>query len=212
MIRSRGPLPGALLRGAPLWGALLGGALLGVVVVLAAGCGDADPEAAPVDDPAAAAAAAVAASANAPTSTTEPGPVDPLTIVGEIINPYDLDNGDCFNRVEDLRAGRKIVITSKIECEEAHMYEVFHFFEVDAPHPSIYPGDRAMEALAQQTCYSEFEAFVGEIYELSVFEIGTLTPTRSNFEDERARYRGIHCWLYRVDGELIEGSVRGLAL
>jgi len=196
------------------------------VVLLLAGTatacgGDDDADVGDVLDPAAAAAAtgqprddAVASDPDDEAiSTTAPdtdeAPLDPLTIQGEIIRDYNLENGDCFNRIEDLREGRKVVITARLDCGQPHVYEVFHTFDLDAPHPSIYPGDTAMRDYARRLCYEQFEAFVGEIYEKSVFEIGVFTPDRVSFEDDEARYRGVHCWLHRTDGEPVLGTARG---
>lgn len=138
--------------------------------------------------------------------------LDPLSIVGEIIRDYDLVNGDCFNRIEDIIQGRKVVITSRIECEDAHTYEVFHMFELDVPHPAIYPGNTAMREYALQRCYEYFADFVGEIYELSLYEIGVFTPDRTNFEHEVARYRTVHCWLYRNDLAPMTSSAKGTGI
>ncbi len=137
--------------------------------------------------------------------------LDPMSIPGEFIGDYDLLNGDCFNRIEDLQAGRRVVITSRVDCSTPHTYEVFHTFELDAPHPSVYPGDRVMTDFTRKVCYDHFEAFVGEMYELSIYEIGVFTPDRTNFEHEVARYRGVHCWLYRTDGEPMVASAQGTA-
>ncbi len=68
-----------------------------------------------------------------------------------------------------------------------------------------------MRGFALRVCYEQFEAFVGEIYELSVYEIGVFTPNRTNFEHEVARYRGVHCWLYEDSVESVSGSARGTA-
>ena len=189
---------------------------------------DAEPE---LTDPAAAVAAAESSDTQdvvAPTSgagsdqdesgaddgdpaDTDLGSIDPRTIPGEIIAEYNLADGECFNRLEGLQSGRRVTITARVGCDEHHLSEVFHTFEIDAPHPSIYPGDDAMQSFALRTCYKQFEAFVGEIYELSVYEIGVFTPTRTNFEDDAARYRGVHCWLYDVDGEPLVGTAAGTA-
>lgn len=179
----------------------------------------------PVEDPAAAAAARAATEATAPATTADDGEdrddgadgdeseeISPLDIAGEIITQYDLISGDCFNQVDSVRDGRKVTITSRLDCDELHWAEVFYTFEVDAPHPAIYPGTRAMEDLARRGCYERFESFVGQIYELSVFRIGIFIPNRSNFEHPDARYRGIHCWLYHGETETIQGSVRGLGI
>lgn len=179
----------------------------------------------PVEDPAAAAAARAATEATAPATTADDGEdrddgddgdeseeISPLDIAGEIITQYDLISGDCFNQVDSVRDGRKVTITSRLDCDEPHWAEVFYTFDVDAPHPAIYPGTRAMEDLARRGCYERFESFVGQIYELSVFRIGIFIPNRSNFEHPDARYRGIHCWLYHGEEETIQGSVRGLGI
>ena len=108
-------------------------------------------------------------------SPGELGPIDPLDIPGEIISEYSLVEGDCFNRFEGLQAGRRLAITARIGCDEPHWGEVYHTFELDAPAPAIYPGDDAVRGFALRVCYEQFEAFVGEIYELSVYDIGVFT-------------------------------------
>lgn len=139
------------------------------------------------------------------------GPIDPLDIPGEIINEYSLVEGDCFNRFEGLQAGRRLAITARVGCDEPHSAEVYHTFDLDAPHPAVYPGDDAVRGFALRVCYEHFEAFVGEVYELSVYEIDVFTPNRTNFEHEVARYRGVHCWLYDPGDEQLAGTARGTA-
>ena len=136
------------------------------------------------------------------------GPIDPLDIAGEIINEYSLVGGDCFNRFEGLQAGRRLAITARVDCDEPHWAEVYHTFELDAPHPAVYPGDDAVRGFALRVCYEQFDAFVGEVYEMSVYEIGVFTPNRTNFEHDVARYRGVHCWLHDADDELLSGTAR----
>ena len=50
---------------------------------------------------------------------------------------------------------------------------------------------------------------MGEIYELSELELGFLTPPRTNFEDEVARFRGVHCYVYLEDDTELVGTARG---
>ena len=146
-----------------------------------------------------------------PDDAGELGPIDPLDIPGEIINEYDLVDGDCFNRFEGLQAGRRLAITARVGCDEPHWAEVYHTFDLDAPHPAVYPGDDAVRGFALRVCYEQFEAFVGEVYELSAYEIGVFTPNRTNFEHEVARYRGVHCWLYESNVESAAGTARATA-
>jgi hypothetical protein len=187
-----------------------------ILGVVAGSCGRGADESAgsstPIDPAAAAAAQADAATtATIPEAELDIDQLDPTQIRGEPINQYDLVLGDCFDRVEGLRAGRKVEITSRIDCAETHQYEVFHTLQYPATHPAIYPGDDAMTDYGLNACYQQFESFVGEIYELSVYEIGVFTPNRDNFEHSVARYRGITCWLFRDDLEPTEGSARDSA-
>lgn len=213
------------------------GAMAGVAVgvaVLAACSGGPDRTVEEVFDPAAAVAEAdtaaatdVVAGASAPdgsgegsesgaaeAGTDEPaglGPIDPLDIPGEIISEYSLVQGDCFNRLEGLQSGRRLAITARVGCDQSHWAEVYHTFDLDAPHPAVYPGDDAVRGFALRVCYEQFEAFVGVPYELSVYEIGVFTPNRTNFEHEEARYRGIHCWLYHTDDLPLAATAQGVA-
>ena len=147
-------------------------------------------------------------------SSDEPdelGPIDPLDIPGEIISEYSLVEGDCFNRLEGLQSGRRLAITARVGCDQDHWAEVYHTFDLDAAYPAVYPGDDAVRGFALRVCYEQFEAFVGEAYELSVFEIGVFTPNRTNFEHEEARYRGVHCWLYHTDDLPLSETARSAA-
>ena len=175
-----------------------------------------------VSDPAAAAAASgppdtvdVAASPSDDAAADQDDPdeldlIDPLDIAGEIVNEYSLVQGDCFNRFEGLREGQRLAITARVGCDEPHWGEVYHTFEFEAPHPSVYPGDDAVRDYALRICYDHFEDFVEEKYELSDYDIGVFTPNRTNFEHEQARYRGVHCWLYHLDAETVSGSAEGV--
>ena len=132
--------------------------------------------------------------------------IDPLSIPGEIVTEDSLELGECFNQVRGLTSGRRFEIIARIDCEQPHWAEVFHVFEIDVPHPGIHPGDAEMRDYARRSCYEHFEPFVGESYELSVYEIDVFTPTRVNFEHDVARYRTVHCWLHDIDSETISGS------
>lgn len=218
----------------------LRGCLWGVAVaVLAAGCsgGVDDDEADDATDPAAAVAAADSADTTDVVAGLEGGsgarpdtgadvagaaddasddsgelrPIDPLDIAGEIISEYSLVDGDCFNRFEGLAAGRRLAITARVDCDEPHWAEVYHTFSLEAAHPAVFPGDDAVRGYALRVCYEQFDAFVGEVYELSAYEIGVFTPNRTNFEHDVARYRGVHCWLYDTDEDLVSGTAAGAA-
>jgi hypothetical protein len=188
------------------------------LVLLAGSCGDdgtADDSSS--GDPAFAAAAALEAAGRstttAPSDTDpaddEPEPLDPTTIPGEIIDKYALEVGECFDRLEDLRAGRPVIITTRLACDEPHHFQIFAELSYPAEHPSLYPGDDIMFDFALRSCYQRFPGWVGTTYELSELEIGVITPDRENFENNAARYRGIHCWVEHVAGEELTDTMRG---
>jgi hypothetical protein len=191
--------------------------LVAAAVALGGGlgaCGD-DGRGTAADDPARFADESLdavddrARSDDAVTTTAPPTSLDPTDIPGAPVNQFELDIGDCFDRLEDLQDGRPVVITTRLDCDEPHHMEIFHRTLYPAEHPSVHPGDTVMRDYALQACYREFPGWVGQEYELSELDIGVIVPPRENFEDDRARYRGIHCWVERVDGEAMTGSSRG---
>ena len=192
-------------------------ALLVATALVLVACSDDDGSSAPPDDPAqfaadnlAEAARRGAADEAAPssTTTTEPAPLDPTEIPGEPVNQYSLVTGDCFDQLEDRRDGLPVTITTRISCDEPHHFQVFAQLTYPAEHPSIYPGDAAVRDYALQRCYREFTPWVGSEYELSDLGIGVIIPNQENFESNAARYRGIHCWADRTDGEPMIGTSR----
>lgn len=184
--------------------------------LLVSACGSDGGDSAPANDPARFAAEELDANpgsqrdagvdeSSTPT-TTEPAPLDPTDIPGEPINQYNLGVRDCFDQIEDRRDGLPVTITTKLPCDDPHHFEVFAQFTYPAEHPSIFPGDAVIRDYAIASCYRVFPAWVGSEYELSELEIGVIIPTQTNFEDDAARYRGIHCWVERTDGEPMIGT------
>ena len=128
--------------------------------------------------------------------------------VGDVVNLHDLEDGACFNRYSWVQDDRHVELDTRVPCGGPHQHEVYLRTEHPARAGAPWPGDREMEAFARAQCYGAFADFVGEIYELSELELGYLTPSRTAFEHEDARFRGIHCYLLRDDGEEMVGSAR----
>ena len=128
--------------------------------------------------------------------------------VGDVVNLHDLEDGACFNRYSWVQDDRHVELDTRVPCGGPHQHEVYLRTEHPARAGAPWPGDREMEAFARAQCYGAFADFVGEIYELSELELDYLTPSRTNFEHEDARFRGIHCYLLRDDGEEMVGSAR----
>ena len=128
--------------------------------------------------------------------------------VGDVVNLHNLEDGACFNRYSWVQNDRHVELDTRVPCGGPHQHEVYLRTEHPARAWAPWPGDREMEAFARAQCYGTFADFVGKIYELSELELGYLTPTRTDFEHEDARFRGIHCYLLRDDGEEMVGSAR----
>ena len=128
--------------------------------------------------------------------------------VGDVVNLHNLEDGACFNRYSWVQDDRHVELDTRVPCGGPHQHEVYLRTEHPARAGAPWPGDREMEAFARAQCYGAFADFVGEIYEVSELELGYLTPSRTDFEHEDARFRGIHCYLLRDDGEEMVGSAR----
>ena len=128
--------------------------------------------------------------------------------VGDVVNLHNLEDGACFNRYSWVQDDRHVELDTRVPCGGPHQHEVYLRTEHPARAGAPWPGDREMEAFARAQCYGTVADFVGKIYELSELELGYLTPTRTDFEHEDARFRGIHCYLLRDDGEEMVGSAR----
>ncbi len=172
-----------------------------VVVLLAACTDDPSDQASPTVGPVAATTSILE---TRPTLADEGIP----NWVGEVVNLHDVENGSCFNQYSWVQEERLVEIDTRVPCIGPHQFEVYLRTEHPARAGAPWPGDREMEAFARATCYGAFADFVGEIYELSELKLGYITPTRADFEHEEARFRGIHCYVQRGDGEEMIGSAR----
>jgi hypothetical protein len=135
----------------------------------------------------------------AATSTTMTTPV------GDPVLRTQLVVGDCFNSYDDID------VTTRVPCGVEHDGEVFHYENHAAPFGEPYPAERELEKYALRACYAQFETFTGGLYEVSRLEIGAVTPTREQWEDSAARYRGIICYVFDPSGAELVGSMRGRA-
>ncbi len=171
-------------------------AALVACLAVAVGCSDGSPD---TDS-----ATSTTSQSTTATATTTTAP----TIVGDPINVYTLALGDCFNRYETGTDP----ITTRVPCEAAHEGEVYATLVHPSPFGDPWPGDDALQRYGLRLCYQNFESFAGVIYELSELGIGVVTPPQANWEDSKARYRGIACFVQRNDAQPLVGSMRGKAL
>ncbi len=132
--------------------------------------------------------------------------------VGEVVNLHDLEAGTCFNSYSWVQNDRQIAIDTRVPCLGPHQHEIYLRTAHPARPGAPWPGDREMEAYARAGCYAAFAGFVGIIFELSELELGYLTPSRTDFEHDRAVFRNIHCFVHRADGTELVGTAAGSRL
>ncbi len=132
--------------------------------------------------------------------------------VGEVVNLHDLESGACFNSYAWVKDDRQVAIDTRVPCGGPHQHEIYLRTSHPARPGALWPGDQEMEAYARAKCYAAFADFVGIIFELSELELGYLTPSRTDFEHDRAVFRGIHCFVHRSDGTDLVGTAAGSRL
>lgn len=172
--------------------------LLAAIVVLAAACTGGDEAASDVD----------------PTPTPE----IPVLADDEIpqwegrdVNPYDLSTGECFNEYRWTNlSGDLIEITTEVECGGLHDNEIYFQVEHPADGQAPFLGENQMESWAIRECYGAFPDFVGQLYELSGYEIGTFHPTQETWTV--GTHREVTCFLFDDSGDQLEGTVAGTGL
>ena len=193
------------------------------LAVVATGCSD-DPEETIERDPAAAANDALDDAAAEPnldvtgdgttttssTSTTSTTTSTTTTVPGIAVNENTLGIDECFNREEGLSAGRARVITTLVDCDDPHGFQIFSNLQYPADDTFPYPGDDIMEDFALASCYQRFEGWADNAYETSLLEIGVFAPDREEFEEQS--YRRILCYVFRADGGALVGTARGSEL
>jgi|GEM_PF-333514 len=178
-----------------------------ITVLLGAGCSNDVETSDSLRDPAAAADAALTAGASEPGSDISETTVPPGPEIGVTINQYLLDANDCFNRVEGLTDGRKVVTTTLIPCDSPHQAQIFELITYPADGSTPYPGAGVMNEFALAACYQSFAPWVGQSYEESILSIRVIVPTQENFDGNQ--YRRIHCYVERRDGADLLGSTAG---
>lgn len=101
--------------------------------------------------------------------------------------PGGLAVGDCLNDPAASVDGEGQLADEiqSVTCDEPHDLEVY---EVITLPEGDFPGDAAIEELAQSTCLEEFEVLIGLPYEESEFEIYYYYPFEDtwNFADDRS--------------------------
>lgn len=109
--------------------------------------------------------------------------------------------GDCFQSPE---SSTEVAELDKVDCDEPHDNEVFAIFDLD---DGDFPGTADVERLAQEGCTERFERYVGAPSETTDLGLFAITPNRRTWEG--AGDREVICAAFALDGDDLEGSVKG---
>jgi len=121
-------------------------------------------------------------------------------VSAETVDAVDLKVGDCL--VDDP-GEEEIADVDVLPCTQPHDSEVYAAMDIDA---GAYPGEEAVDTMAQEFCLAEFQPYVGTDYSVSALDVGYLTPTPTSWT--LGNDREILCTVYRVDGEKLSTSVK----
>jgi hypothetical protein len=118
----------------------------------------------------------------------------------EEVDIYDLEVGDCFSEIEDTEEMFSSV--ESVPCSKPHSEEVF---VAETLPDGDFPGMDAIDAQAEELCFTGFEEFVGLPFEESVLTLGFIIPSEDSW---RYGDRLVLCTIYDPAGDVI-GSLRG---
>lgn len=118
-----------------------------------------------------------------------------------VVDAFAVQVGDCYDDAPS--DADQVTEVSGIPCSEPHDNEVFALFDAAL---SEFPGDEAMETLADEGCLERFVDYVGTSYEESVLAITHLVPTARSWR--LGKDREVVCVAYHMEFEKLEGSVR----
>ena len=121
-------------------------------------------------------------------------------VSAETVDAVDLKVGDCL--VDDP-GEEEIADVDVLPCTQPHDSEVYAAMDIDA---GAYPGEEAVDTMAQEFCLAEFQPYVGTDYSVSALDVGYLTPTPTSWT--LGNDREILCTVYRVDGEKLSTTVK----
>ena len=121
-------------------------------------------------------------------------------VAAETVDALDLKVGDCMAEDSDAE---EVEAVDVLPCTEPHDSEVYAAMDIEA---GAYPGEEAVDTMAQDFCLAEFQPYVGTDYSVSALDVGYLTPTPTSWT--LGNDREILCTVYRVDGEKLTTSVK----
>lgn len=122
------------------------------------------------------------------------------------VPPFEIRVGDCLLDEQDrldfgasMGTSRTVAVT---DCANLHDSE---FFAGTAFETGDFPGDEAVADFSVDFCLTQFDSFVGVVFEESSLKPFYLSPTAAEWEYGN---RAVLCGIYDPEGP-VEGSLRG---
>ena len=117
-----------------------------------------------------------------------------IQIAGHI-SVEELEVGDCFNYLDEGKAGRNRM---GVPCAEPHRFELYYQFNLDGDEFS----NETITNRSHQGCLAEFEDFVGVSFEQSSLDISALFPSEDTWDKGDREVLCSVSLLRSIDGEV----------
>jgi hypothetical protein len=129
---------------------------------------------------------------------------DGTVVAGGTVSAFEIRPGDCFDIPDS--AGESVFGANLVPCDEPHLYEAYALYVYPDKAQVPYPGLDAISELAESYCLEEFESFVAALWENSNLDFAYLYPQPDGW---LVGDREVLCVLTRIDGEPMQGTMRG---
>lgn len=93
---------------------------------------------------------------------------------------------------------------TKIDCEAPHEMEVYAVVDLEEAANESWPGTDAVEQRAINLCLGSVEAFIGQDFMASPYDITYITPVKEGWDD--GDHEGV-CAVVNFDGTQLTGPI-----
>lgn len=120
------------------------------------------------------------------------------------LDAFSMQVGDCFD--DSFLSGGEISDVPGVPCSSPHDNEVYALFDIPG---TKFPGEDAVEELADSGCLERFETAIGMNYQESVIAFTTMYPSEGSWA--QGGDREVICVGYHMELEKLEGTIIGSA-
>ena len=126
---------------------------------------------------------------------------------GGTVGAFHVQIGDCFDDANNDADGEyEVSDVPGVPCSDPHDNETYAVFDLAI---DSYPEGDAMGELAFESCFENFESFVGRDYESSTLDISMMYPSVESWQQND---REVICSVVDVDANKLIGSAKGRGL